>query len=135
MEQTADSPLQLQDIKKKIVRQKLGFEDYLRRFVFVLIGLGLFIFLINPIYISLVRSFENKVGEFVGLENYIDYFSSSTTSASLSHSLYISVMSMGITVVLAFLYAYGLSRITIPGKNILRGIALLPIFMPLWVPS
>jgi iron(III) transport system permease protein len=39
-------------------------------------------------------------------------------------------MSMGITVVLAFLYAYGLSRITIPGKNILRGIALLPIFMP-----
>ncbi len=130
MEQTADSTLDLQEIKKKTVRQKLGFEDYLRRFLFILFGVGLFIFLIYPIYVTLVRSFENKVGEFVGLENYIDYFSSSTTSASLSHSLYISAMSMGITVVLAFLYAYGLSRITIPGKNILRGIALLPIFMP-----
>ena len=130
MEHTADSTLQLQEVKKKTVRQKLGFEDYLRRLIFVLIGIGLFIFLIYPIGVSLVRSFENKVGEFVGLENYIDYFSSSTTSASLSHSLYISAMSMVITVVLAFLYAYGLSRITIPGKNILRGIALLPIFMP-----
>jgi len=130
MEQTADSKIQLADIKKKSVKQKLGFEDYLRRIIFLLIAIGLFIFLIYPIYVTLIRSFENELGEFVGLANYVDYFSSSTTSTSLGHSLYISAMSMGITVVLAFLYAYGLSRITIPGKNILRGIALLPIFMP-----
>jgi iron(III) transport system permease protein len=130
MEQIADSKIQLADIKKKSVQQKLGFEDYLRRIIFLLIGIGLFIFLIYPIYVSLIRSFENKMGEFVGLANYVDYFSSSTTSTSLGHSLYISVMSMGITVVLAFLYAYGLSRITIPGKNILRAIAMMPIFMP-----
>jgi iron(III) transport system permease protein len=98
--------------------------------LFILIAVGLFIFLIYPIFISLRRSFENEFGQFVGLENYIDYFSSSTTSASLSHSLYISVMSMIITVVLAFIYAYGLSRITIPGKKALRAIALMPIFMP-----
>jgi iron(III) transport system permease protein len=130
MEQITDSSLQFQEIKGKIVRQKLGFEDYLRRFLFILFGIGLFIFLIYPIYTSLLRSFQNEIGEFVWLENYFDYFSTSTTSASMSHSLYISVMSMAITVVLAFLYAYGLSRITIPGKNILRAIALLPIFMP-----
>jgi len=130
MEYSPDSTLELQNIKKKRVRQKLGLEDYLRRFLFVLIGISLFIFLIYPIYVSLVRSFENEMGEFVGLANYVNYFSSSTTSASLSHSMYISAMSMVITVVLAFIYAYGLSRITIPGKNILRGIAFLPIFMP-----
>jgi iron(III) transport system permease protein len=39
-------------------------------------------------------------------------------------------MSMIITVLLAFIYAYGLSRITIPGKKILRAVALMPIFMP-----
>jgi iron(III) transport system permease protein len=130
MEYSPDSTLELQNIKKKRVRQKLGLEDYLRRFLFVLIGISLFIFLIYPIYVSLVRSFENEMGEFVGIANYVNYFSSSTTSASLSHSMYISAMSMVITVVLAFIYAYGLSRITIPGKNILRGIAFLPIFMP-----
>jgi iron(III) transport system permease protein len=130
MEYSAEQSVDIQKIQKKIVRQRLGIEDYLRRFIFILIGLGLFIFLIYPISINLVNSFENKAGEFVGLENYFDYFSSSTTSASLSHSIYISMMSMGITVVLAFIYAYGVTRITIPGKNILRGIALLPIFMP-----
>jgi iron(III) transport system permease protein len=130
MEDSAAQTFDTQKIQNKIVRQRLGFEDYLRRFIFILIGLGLFSFLIYPIYISLIRSFQNKLGEFVGLDNYFDYFSSSTTSASLTHSLYISVMSMAITVVLAFIYAYGLSRITIPGKKVLGSIALLPIFMP-----
>jgi iron(III) transport system permease protein len=130
MEISADHQLDVQKVQKKVVRQRLGFEDYLRRFLFLLIGLGLFTFLIYPIFIGLVRSFQNEGGDFVGLENYIDYFSSSTTSASLYHSLYISAMSMVITVVLAFIYAYGLSRTTIPGKKVLRGIAFLPIFMP-----
>ena len=96
MEYSAEQSVDIQKIQKKIVRQRLGIEDYLRRFIFILIGLGLFIFLIYPISINLVNSFENKAGEFVGLVNYIDYFSSSTTSASLSHSIYISMMSMGI---------------------------------------
>jgi iron(III) transport system permease protein len=130
MEYPGDPPTNLKSTQNKIVRQHLGYEDYLRRLLFILIAVGLFIFLIYPIFISLRRSFENEFGQFVGLENYIDYFSSSTTSASLSHSLYISVMSMIITVVLAFIYAYGLSRITIPGKKALRAIALMPIFMP-----
>ncbi|MFL7892311.1 MAG: putative 2-aminoethylphosphonate ABC transporter permease subunit [Anaerolineales bacterium] len=130
MEYPGDPPSNLKSIQNKIVRQRLGYEDYLRRLLFILIAVGLFIFLIYPIFVSLRRSFENEFGQFIGLENYIDYFSSSTTSASLSHSLYISAMSMIITVVLAFIYAYGLSRITIPGKKALRAIALMPIFMP-----
>ncbi len=130
MEYPGDPPADLKSIENKIVRQRLGYEDYLRRLLFILIALALLIFLIYPIFVSLRRSFENELGEFVWLENYIDYFSSSTTSASLTHSLYISAMSMVITVVLAFIYAYGLSRITIPGKKALRAIALMPIFMP-----
>lgn len=130
MEYPGETPLDLKSIQKKTVRQRLGFEDYLRRFFFILIAVGLLIFLIQPIFVSLRRSFENELGHFVGLENYIDYFSSSTTSSSLLHSLYISFMSMAITVVLAFIYAYGLSRITIPGKTALRAIAMMPIFMP-----
>lgn len=130
MEQTADSPLQLGEIKKKTIRQKLGLEDYLRRFFFILIGLALFVFLIYPISISFMRSFENEAGELVGLANYVEYFSSSTTSTSLGHSMYISLLSMAITVMLAFIYAYGLARMTIPGRRVLRAIAFLPIFMP-----
>ena len=130
MEYPGQPPANIKSIQNKTVSQRLGFEDYLRRFIFILIALGLLIFLIYPIFVSLRRSFENELGDFIGLENYIDYFASSTTSASLTHSLYISFMSMVITVLLAFIYAYGLSRITIPGKRVLKAIALMPIFMP-----
>ena len=125
-----EAALEIQSVKGKRIEQRLGFEDYLRRFLFVLVGLGFYLFLIYPLFRGLARSFQNKAGEFVGLENYINYFSSATTSTSLTNSLYISLISTIFTVLLAFLYAYGLSRITIPGRRILRMVALLPIFIP-----
>jgi iron(III) transport system permease protein len=131
---TTDYPiepaLEIQRIKGKRIEQRLGFEDYLRRFLFVLIALGFYLFLLYPLFRGLVRSFRNTAGELVGLANYVDYFASTTTSTSLTNSLYISIMSTIFTVVLAFLYAYGLSRMTIPGRRILRIIAMLPIFIP-----
>ena len=125
-----EAALEIQSVKGKRIEQRLGFEDYLRRFLFILVGLGFYLFLIYPLFRGLVRSFQAKTGEFVGLTNYINYFSSATTSTSLTNSLYVSAMSTIFTVVLAFLYAYGLSRMTIPGRRILRMIALLPIFIP-----
>lgn len=125
-----EAALEIQTAKGKRIEQRLGFEDYLRRFLFILVGLGFYLFLIYPLFRGLVRSFQDKAGEFVGLANYINYFSSATTSTSLTNSLYISAMSTIFTVVLAFLYAYGLSRMPIPGRRILRVIALLPIFIP-----
>jgi iron(III) transport system permease protein len=125
-----EAALEIQSVKGKRIEQRLGLEDCLRRFLFILVGLGFYLFLIYPLFRGLVRSFQAKTGEFVGLANYINYFSSATTSTSLTNSLYISAMSTLFTVLLAFLYAYGLSRMTIPGRRILRMIALLPIFIP-----
>ncbi len=112
------------------VRQQLGAEDVLRRILFVLIGVALFLFMVFPLYRMLTKSLENKAGEFVGLANYIDYFSSSATSVSLRHSLYVSLVSTVITVTLAFIYAYALTRMTIRGRGLLRAVAMLPIFVP-----
>jgi iron(III) transport system permease protein len=120
----------LEQIKRQVVRQQLGFEDYLRRGLFALIALGLFIFIIYPLFVGLMRSLQDRTGAFVGLANYVKYFASATTRSSLPNSLYISLMSMVITVVLAFLYAYGLTRMKIPGRRIFQGIAMLPIFIP-----
>ena len=64
-------PVSLKKVKGKVVRQRLGYEDILRRGLFVLIALSLFVFMLYPLYKSLLRSFQNKAGEFVGLENYI----------------------------------------------------------------
>ena len=122
--------IDLEKVKKQVVRQKLGFEDYLRRGLFVLIALGLFIFMIYPLLVGLMRSFQDRTGAFIGLANYARYFASASTRESLPNSLYVSLVSMAITVGLAFLYAYGLNRMKLPGKRIFQGIALLPIFIP-----
>ena len=123
-------PIADKKLRRQRVRQKLDRDEILRRILFVLIGVWLYLFLIYPLVRMLIRSLQNKAGEFVGLTNYIVYFSSATTSSSLRHSLNIALISTVLTVGLAFLYAYGLTRMTIPGKGILRAIAMLPMFVP-----
>jgi iron(III) transport system permease protein len=116
--------------REKVVSQRLGFEDYLRRFLFIIVGLGLVVFMLYPLFRLLMRSMENRLGEFVGLENYVIYFSSSVNRASLINSLNISFQSMVICVLLAFIYAYGLSRMRVIGRRVFQGVAMLPIFIP-----
>lgn len=112
------------------VRQRVGVDGIIKRILFALIALWLFLFMMQPLFTLLKRSFESKAGEFIGLANYMAYFASRTTSASLRHTLNIGFISMVITVALAFGYAYGLTRTTIPGKRFLRVVSLLPMFIP-----
>jgi iron(III) transport system permease protein len=118
-------------LRRQRVRHRIGAEDILRRALFVLLAAWIFVFLVWPLYRALARSLYDKAGdEFVGLANYAAYFSSAAAAVSLRHSLNISLLSMIITVVLAFLYAYALTRTTIAGRGILHAVARLPMFVP-----
>ncbi len=116
------------------VRQKaartLNSEIWVMRGLILLSGVFLVVFVLLPLYELIRRSLENRQGEFVGLQNYIQYFSTPTLAQSFVNSLYISAMSTLITVVLAFGFAYALTRTCMPFKGILRTLALLPIFAP-----
>ena len=119
------------NLQRKRVRQKLGGEDILRRGLFVLLAVWLFVFLIWPLYRSLARSMYDKAGEeFVGIANYIKYFTTASTAISLRHSINIALLSMVITVTLAFVFAYAITRTTIRGRSFLHAIARLPMFVP-----
>jgi iron(III) transport system permease protein len=56
-------------------------------------------------------------------------------SQSIGNSLVISLLATAITTVLAFLFAYGLSRTCMPGKGILRAISVIPILAPSLLPA
>lgn len=112
------------------VSQRMGADDVLKRILYGLMALWLFLFMLYPLFTLLKRSFQDRAGRFVGLENYIAYLSSPATSSSLRHSFNIGILSMAITVVLAFGYAYALTRTKIPGKSIFRTVSLLPMFIP-----
>ncbi|MDZ3837819.1 MAG: putative 2-aminoethylphosphonate ABC transporter permease subunit [Rhodospirillales bacterium] len=88
-----------------------------------------------PLYAMLSKSFQSADGAFVGLANYAAYFSSPTLFQSIGNSLFIAVVSTAITTVIAFLYAYGLTRTCMPGKGLFRAIATIPILAPSLLPA
>jgi len=83
-----------------------------------------------PLGTLLIKSFENAKGGFVGLENYIRYFTTPALVASLWNSLWIAVLSTAIVVPLAFAFAYALTRTRMPLKGVFTAVALLPLFAP-----
>lgn len=69
-------------------------------------------------------------GRFVGLANFIKFFTASSLAAGLYNSLYVSCLATLATLPPAFLFAYALTRTTIRGKAFFRQIAMLPLFAP-----
>ena len=96
---------------------------------------ALVLFLVLPLYALLSKSFKADDGSFVGLANYLEYFSSTGLTQSINNSLTIAVLTMVIACVLAFIYAYALTRSCMPFKRVFRAIATIPILAPSLLPA
>jgi len=95
----------------------------------------LLIFVAFALYALLSKSFEDRTGAFIGLDNFIAYFSNPALFQSIGNSLFISIVSTVITTTIAFLFAYGLSRTCMPAKGLFRAIASIPILAPSLLPA
>jgi len=104
--------------------------QWLMRGMILLACLWMAVMVVLPLLQLLSKSLVDHDGAFVGLANFIHYFRTPALSMSLYNSLFVSVVTTAISVILGFLYAYALTRTTIPGKAVFRGIALLPLFSP-----
>ncbi len=85
-------------------------------------------FMLYPVYDICRLSFYRE-GVFT-LKNYVAYFNNPRIFRSLTNSLYVSLVTMVITTVLAFFFAYGLTRTTIGGKGIFYTISTFPLIAP-----
>jgi len=117
------------------IRAKLSRDDWLMRAFMGVIGLYLVVSLAAPLYVMLSKSLQNHDGDFVGLVNYLQYFSTPALSYSILNSLQIAVISTVITVTLAFVFAYALTRSCMPLKGTFKTIALIPILVPSLLPG
>ncbi len=88
----------------------------------------LIFFLLYPVYDICKLSFYKE--GILTLKNYASYFSNPRMFRSLTNSVYVSVVTMIITTVLAFFFAYGLTRTTIPGKGLFYTISTFPLIAP-----
>lgn len=85
---------------------------------------------ILPLTVLLARALYDTSGNYVGIQNFIKYLSTPSMSSTVTHSVFISTVTMAISTVLGYSYAYALTRTDIRGKRIFRYIALIPLFMP-----
>jgi iron(III) transport system permease protein len=96
--------------------------------IMVILMVILIVFLLYPV-VDICRLSFIKDGA-LSLQNYFDYFSDPRIFRSFYNSMYVSIVAMVITTVLAFLFAYGLTRTTMPGKMFFYTISTLPLIAP-----
>ena len=102
----------------------------LRALLVGLFAVFLALFVLYPMLHVLARSVQANDGRIVGLANYARYFSTPAIAASITNSLAVSATTTVLTVGLAFVYAYALTRTTMPLRGVFRLVAMLPIFAP-----
>ncbi len=105
-------------------------EDWMMRGLLGLATLWLLIGVVLPLMPILSRSFLDKTGKWVGLDNYIQYLTTPALAVSLTNSLYVAIASTFICVILAFIFAYAIARTCMIGKGVFRLLGMLPLYMP-----
>jgi iron(III) transport system permease protein len=93
-------------------------------------GLGLAVFLLAPLVMILVKSVEDRAGEWVGSLNFADYFRTPALARSIWNSVWVSTLVTAITIPLAFAFAYGSRAAACASRRCLRNVALVPILAP-----
>ncbi len=104
--------------------------DRVGQFLLATSSLLFFLFLVFPLGTLIIKSVQNRKGDFIGLKNYYLYLQEPALSQSLFNSLFIAISSTLIVVVLAFLFAYAITRTCMPFKFFFRLVALIPLLSP-----
>ncbi|WP_027624865.1 putative 2-aminoethylphosphonate ABC transporter permease subunit [Clostridium lundense] len=104
----------------------------LRNSFLLSIILFLAISMLLPMLALFKKSFYMK-RKFVGINNFKRVINDTGFLQALSNSFNISLVVAIITLILAFLFAYGIARTNIKGKKFFKTVAILPLFAPTMV--
>ena len=111
-------------------RLRVHWSDRVAHALLVVAGCALALFLLAPLAAILVKSVQDRAGDWVGFANFVEYFRTPALSRSIWNSLWVSGLVTLITLPLAFAFAYGLTRSCMRFKALLRNVALVPILAP-----
>ena len=117
------------------LKQQLGRDDWIMRGALVALGVWLVLTVLLPLWSLLSKSFQAADASFVGLANFHAYFANPALAQSISNSIWVSLLSTVICVLLAFAYAYGLTRTCMPARGLFRIVAQIPILAPSLLPA
>lgn len=126
---TKDRVSSIGAIRRKI-KQRNCTNERLQTIVMIFVLMSFLAALILPISSLFSQAVFDNNGDFVGFKNFIEYFRTPSLVTSLQNTLFISTMTMVISISLAFWYAYCLTRTNMKGKTLFRYIAMIPLFAP-----
>nr|WP_307722280.1 putative 2-aminoethylphosphonate ABC transporter permease subunit [Vibrio inusitatus] len=115
--------------------KKLSRDNLMLLGILGVLSLFMLVFILMPLWAMLTKSVQNSSGEFVGLENFITYFSSPSLWYSLTNTLTVGFLVMVIVGVLAFGYAFALTRSCMPFKTLFQVLGMAPILAPSLLPA
>lgn len=118
----------MEKIKNKLTSYTT--EDILKCLAIYAAALFLMIFLVLPLGTLFVKAFQDADGVYVGLTHFATYFQNKALIQSIFNTIFIAGISTVVSVVLAFIFSYCLTRKNIPGKGLFRYIGMIPIFAP-----
>lgn len=111
-------------------RQLASGDDRLLSAIALALVAFLLLAILLPLAAFLVRGVVDGSWSFIGLANFAAYLGSPSLLHSARNSLFVATVSTGITVSLALVYAYALTRSCMPLKPLFRAIALIPLLAP-----
>ena len=117
------------------VKPKTGSDAWMMRVGLLVIGLYLLLGVVWPLWALLQKSFQDTEGSWVGLANFEAYFAEPALAQSIGNSLFIATTASLVTLVLAFGYAYALTRSAMPFKTTFKTLASIPLLMPSLLPA
>ena len=116
-------------------RLNIGGEEFFLRLCLIALGLFLLFGLLLPVYSLLSKGLQDANGNFVGLQNFANYFSEPRVSVVFWNSMRISVIATLITLTLASVYAFALTHSRMPGRPFFRAMTLVPLLTPSLLPG
>ncbi|SPK74322.1 Binding-protein-dependent transport systems inner membrane component (plasmid) [Cupriavidus taiwanensis] len=109
-----------------------NWDEIIARAVLACVLAALFLFLLAPMCAILANAVLDHDGHFVGLAHFAAYIKTPALMQSARNSVMLAGSVVGISVPLAFVFAYALTRSTLPAplKAVFRLVALIPLLAP-----
>ncbi|MFW1774157.1 putative 2-aminoethylphosphonate ABC transporter permease subunit [Acinetobacter seifertii] len=99
------------------------------------VAIALTLAIIAPLMMLFETAFFDENQNFIGLENFYNYFASPALLSSVFNSVWVACTATVITVLLASIYAFALTNVNMKGKGFFKVVAFLPILAPSLLPS
>lgn len=114
---------------------KMSQDNWILLSLLTLIFIFMMLFIIMPLWAMMKKSVQNSDGDFVGLDNFLAYFATDSLWVSLSNTFTVGLIVTVVVGILAFGYAYALTRTCMPYKGLFRFMGAAPILAPSLLPA